>query len=72
MSFEGSNVSLILLRQNRRCLDVVNYQVGRDFSYYPQINATCFLLGAVFIRGGCLLVILLPSAAFNQGRRLLE
>ena len=41
------------------------------FSYYPQVNAF-FWLGAAFIRGRYLLVILLPSAAFDQGWGLFE
>ena len=44
----------------------------RGFSYYPRVNAAFFCLGAAFIRGWRLLVILLPSAVFDRGRHLFE
>ena len=44
----------------------------RGFSYYPRENTAFFCLGAAFIRGWRLLVILLASAAFDRGRHLFD
>ena len=72
--FFAENLGTLLHgEKNPRWLDylVVPYLLI-FFSYNPRINAAFFCLGAAFIRGRHLLVILLPSAAFSRGRRLFD
>ena len=57
---------------NCKCLDGVDYQVVPRFFLLSSNRSALFLLAAVFIRGRRLLIIFLPSAAFNRMNTVLS
>ena len=55
--------------QNRKCLDGVNYQVILRFFLLSSSKRCILLIKCGVYSRVALLVTLLPSAAFDQGRR---